>query len=114
MVWHRRLPWACAPSAMLVGLAVSIAPAQDPFQVAEKSAAESTAKADKTSSTKKPQSEFVRKTDEEWQRILSPAEYMVTRLKVTEPAFTGKYATGHYRGTFTCVCCGAALFDARH
>jgi len=99
---------------MLVGVAVSIAAAQDPFQVAEKPAPEAKGKTDEKTSSKKAESEFVRKTDEEWQKILSPAEYMVTRMKTTEPAFTGKYATGHYRGTFVCVCCGAELFNAQH
>ena len=37
---------------------------------------------------------------------------MVTRMKGTEPAFSGKYATGHFKGIFDCVCCGAQLFDA--
>src|SRR5208283_3492722 len=41
-------------------------------------------------------------------------QYAVTRLKGTEPAFTGRYSHGHYRGTFLCVCCGAELFDADH
>ena len=31
------------------------------------------------------------KTDREWQRELSPEEFRITRLKGTEPAFTGKY-----------------------
>jgi peptide-methionine (R)-S-oxide reductase len=39
---------------------------------------------------------------------------MVTRQKVTEPAFSGKYATGHFRGTFLCACCGAPLFSSQH
>ena len=41
-------------------------------------------------------------------------QYVVTRLKGTEPAFSGRYSRGHYRGTFLCVCCGAELFDAEH
>jgi len=53
------------------------------------------------------------KTDAEWRRLLTREQYMVTRLGATEPAFSGKYATGHYKGTFLCVCCGAPLFDAR-
>jgi peptide-methionine (R)-S-oxide reductase len=38
---------------------------------------------------------------------------MVTRMKATEPAFSGKYSHGHFKGTFLCVCCGVRLFDAR-
>ena len=36
------------------------------------------------------------KTDAEWRRILTRMQYAVTRQKATEPAFSGKYATGHY------------------
>ena len=32
--------------------------------------------------------------------------------KVTEPPFTGKYASGHFRGTFVCVCCDAAHVES--
>lgn len=71
----------------------------------------------KNSATKKDaktkaEPEFVIKSEAEWRRILTREQYMVTRLKATEPAFTGKYAQGHFRGTFLCVCCGAELFDA--
>src|SRR5262249_57181457 len=112
---HRLVPWAWASLATFMVLAVSMATAaaQDPFQVAEKAGAQSSVGSDGKTASRKGEPEFVRKTDEEWQKVLSQAEYMVTRLKATEPAFTGKYATGHYRGTFTCVCCGAPLFDAR-
>ncbi|HZW32716.1 MAG TPA: peptide-methionine (R)-S-oxide reductase MsrB [Isosphaeraceae bacterium] len=115
MMRHRLLHWAWASSATFVVLAVTLtmAAAQDPFQVAEKAGAQSSTRSDGPTASKKGEPEFVRKTEEEWQRVLSQAEYMVTRLKATEPAFTGKYATGHYRGIFTCVCCGAPLFDAR-
>ncbi len=53
------------------------------------------------------------KTDAEWRKLLTPAQYAVTRQKATEPAFTGKYATGHYNGVFACVGCGAALFNSK-
>ncbi|MDR3618130.1 MAG: peptide-methionine (R)-S-oxide reductase MsrB [Paludisphaera borealis] len=58
--------------------------------------------------------EHVYKTDEEWRKLLTYEQYMVTRMKATEPAFSGKYAHGHPKGTFLCVCCGAKLFDSRH
>src|SRR5437773_1489517 len=103
--------WACVSTATLVGLTVSMAAAgQDPFQPPPTSESGSVGKTDEKTS----EPEFIRKTNEEWQKILSPAEYLVTRLKATEPAFTGKYAAGHYRGTFLCVGCGAALFSAQH
>jgi peptide-methionine (R)-S-oxide reductase len=68
----------------------------------------------KTKAKAKPEPEFVRKTDAEWRKILTKTQYMVTRQKATEPAFSGKYATGHFRGTFLCVCCGAELFNAQN
>ena len=40
-------------------------------------------------------------------------QYQVTRHKATEPAFSGKYATSHGKGTYVCVCCGAPLFSSR-
>jgi peptide-methionine (R)-S-oxide reductase len=68
----------------------------------------------KSKARAKPEPEFVRKTDAEWRRILTKTQYMVTRQKATEPAFSGKYATGHFRGTFLCVCCDAELFNAQN
>ena len=60
----------------------------------------------------KPEPEFVVKTDAEWRRILTRAQYAVTRQKATEQPCSGKYATGHFRGMFLCVCCDAPLFTA--
>jgi peptide-methionine (R)-S-oxide reductase len=52
------------------------------------------------------------KTDAQWMKQLTLEQFMVTRRKATEPAFSGKYATGHPKsGTFVCVCCGAPLFS---
>ena len=55
----------------------------------------------------------MRKSEREWQRVLPRAVFMVTRLKATEPAFSGRYATGHFHGTFVCACCEAELFSSR-
>jgi peptide-methionine (R)-S-oxide reductase len=65
----------------------------------------------KSKSKARVEPEFVRKTDAEWRRILTKTQYMVTRQKATEPAYSGKYATGHFRGVFHCVCCDAELFS---
>jgi peptide-methionine (R)-S-oxide reductase len=54
----------------------------------------------------------VYKNDEEWQKILTPEQYQVTRHKGTEPAFTGEYHDCHDPGVYKCVCCGAELFDS--
>jgi len=52
------------------------------------------------------------KSDEEWRKILTSAEYAVTRKKGTERAFTGLYWNHHERGTYLCVCCGLPLFKS--
>ena len=54
----------------------------------------------------------ITKDETEWMQQLSPEEYRVTRLKGTEPAFSGRYWNNKEDGTYHCVCCGAALFDA--
>jgi peptide-methionine (R)-S-oxide reductase len=53
------------------------------------------------------------KTDEEWAKILTRAQFLVCRLKVTEPAFSGKLLNNHAKGTYDCVACGAELFSSR-
>ena len=55
-------------------------------------------------------SEKIKKTDEQWQEQLSPEEFLVTRKKGTERAFTGKYHDHHEKGMYVCVCCGLELF----
>ena len=52
------------------------------------------------------------KSDDEWREELTPEQYEICRECGTEPAFTGKYWNNHDSGTYTCVCCGAALFKS--
>jgi peptide-methionine (R)-S-oxide reductase len=54
----------------------------------------------------------VEKTDEQWAKLLTREQFLVTRRKATEAPFTGRYATSHSRGVYTCVCCGADLFSS--
>jgi len=92
---------------------------QDPFGTspdsgnkAENSGNKAESSRDSKSAAREPERIF--RTNEEWQKRLTPEQFMVTRMKATEPAFSGKYASGHFKGTFVCVCCGARLFDASH
>lgn len=57
-------------------------------------------------------SDKVIKTDEEWQQILTPEQYRVTRMKGTEPPFTGDFNDFYEEGTYSCICCGNALFSS--
>lgn len=52
------------------------------------------------------------KSDEEWQKELTPEQYHITRKKGTERAFTGKYYQTKDDGVYRCVCCGNELFSS--
>ena len=52
------------------------------------------------------------KTDAEWQRILDPEQYKVTRQAGTEPPFSNKYDEWKEKGIYRCICCGTALFSS--
>lgn len=56
----------------------------------------------------------IRKSDEEWQRELTPEQYRIARQKGTERAFTGEYNDLKKEGVFHCVCCGASLFSSEN
>jgi peptide-methionine (R)-S-oxide reductase len=126
MLSRRLLLHAClTASVFLIFSALGSASGQDPFQTAQPPAAQSKSKTAEDSkseskeakgaaSKSRDEPEFVRKSDEEWAKILTRAQFLVTRMKETETAFTGRYASGHFRGTFLCVCCGAELFGAQH
>jgi peptide-methionine (R)-S-oxide reductase len=52
------------------------------------------------------------KSEEEWQALLSPLAFKVTRQEGTERAFTGEYADNHATGLYRCIGCDTALFDS--
>ncbi len=56
----------------------------------------------------------VKKSDEEWRRLLTPEQFFVARQKGTERAFTGKYWDHHETGVYGCAGCQAELFDSAH
>ncbi len=54
----------------------------------------------------------VLKSDTEWQKLLTPDVYAVTRQKATEPPFSGEYDKFYKAGTYHCACCGNPLFGS--
>jgi peptide-methionine (R)-S-oxide reductase len=56
--------------------------------------------------------EKITKTDQEWKKELTPAQYHVCREKGTETAFTGQYWDCHDKGVYRCACCGNELFSS--
>jgi len=55
----------------------------------------------------------ITKTDAEWRKQLTPAQYRVLRESGTETAFTGKYWDNHANGIYRCAACGLDLFDSK-
>lgn len=55
---------------------------------------------------------FMKKTDAEWKKELTPEQYNILREKGTERAFTGKYWDNHEKGIYYCAACHQKLFDS--
>lgn len=52
------------------------------------------------------------KSEDEWRKQLTDEQFNVTRRKGTERPFTGEYLDCKDDGTYTCICCGAELFNS--
>jgi peptide-methionine (R)-S-oxide reductase len=52
-------------------------------------------------------------TDEEWRKLLTPAQYDVLRQQGTERAFTSPLLNEHRDGTFACAGCDLPLFSSK-
>jgi len=55
----------------------------------------------------------VRHTDAEWRKLLTPAQYEVTRQQGTEEPFHNPYWDNHQDGVYFSVCSDTPLFDSR-
>lgn len=58
----------------------------------------------------------VKKSDEEWKKLLTAEQFQVTRKKGTERPFANAYWNTHDKGIYQCICCGLDLFrsDAKY
>ena len=54
----------------------------------------------------------VRHTPAEWQSLLTPQQYYVTRTGTTDEPFSGTYHRLHAAGIYRCICCDSALFSS--
>jgi peptide-methionine (R)-S-oxide reductase len=54
----------------------------------------------------------IKKTDDEWHKLLTPLQFKVTRKKGTEQAFSGSYHDLKKTGSYQCICCGQELFSS--
>ena len=56
--------------------------------------------------------EKVRKSDDEWRRLLKPEQFYVTRKKGTEKPYANEWWNNHEKGIYRCVCCDLDLFSS--
>jgi peptide-methionine (R)-S-oxide reductase len=54
----------------------------------------------------------IQKSEEEWKKELTPAQFQVCRMKGTEAPFTGEYYKTKTPGVYLCAACGNELFDS--
>lgn len=55
----------------------------------------------------------VKKTEEEWKKILSVAEYEILRDGGTEPAFLNEYYDNKKEGIYSCAACGLPVYSSK-
>lgn len=55
----------------------------------------------------------VQRSDAEWQKLLTPMQFRVTRKQGTEPPFQNEYWDHHADGVYFSVCSDTPLFDSR-
>jgi len=52
------------------------------------------------------------KSEDEWQAVLSPAQFKVLREKGTERPFTGEYDNHAEEGVYSCAACDTPLYKS--
>ena len=54
----------------------------------------------------------VEKGEEEWRKLLTPAQYHILREKGTEKPYRNAYCRSYEPGVYVCAGCGSQLFNA--
>lgn len=54
----------------------------------------------------------IQKTEDEWQKRLTPEQFVVMRQHGTERPFTGRYNTFNQPGSYVCAACQNPLFQS--
>lgn len=72
------------------------------------------AQKNKEKAKKSTQKFEVNKTDAEWKKELSDAEYQVLRKGATEKPFSSELLNIHESGTFVCAACGKELYRSEN
>ncbi len=52
------------------------------------------------------------RSEEEWQKELTPEQYEVLRRGATEAPYSGAYTTDYTPGVYACAACGQELFSS--
>jgi len=53
------------------------------------------------------------RSDDEWKRVLPPAQFYILRQAGTEAPYSGALEKNHERGVYYCAACGLALFRSK-
>jgi len=69
-------------------------------------------KTDSTTMKSQEMNYKVSKTNEEWEKQLTPIQYSILREKATERPYTGRFDKFYERGIYYCAGCGAELFES--
>ena len=54
----------------------------------------------------------IKKTNQEWKKMLDDITFKITRESGTEKPFTGKYLNEKSKGIYNCICCDNKLFSS--